>query len=109
MLSRDDDAFLQRRARLHRWWPWAAAALLLAVLGLWGYFFASGSLLVNPWAILTRLEAGDLPPATLAALAVLGAVGFLTLGFVMVAMVGLFWAALRNERRLLEIVRKLRG
>jgi hypothetical protein len=107
MMADGERAYVQRRARLQRWWPWVGGLLLAAVLGLWGYLFLSGSLLVNPWALLERLERNDVGAGTLAALAVLGTMGFLSLGIVMLAVLVLLWAAMRNERRLLDIIRKL--
>ena len=107
MLSEQDRRFVRRRERLLRWWPWAAGGLLLAIAALWGYLFVSGSLLVNPWLLLKRLEEGSVPTGTLAALAVLGSIGFLTLGALMLAMVCVLWGALRIERRLLRMIRGL--
>jgi hypothetical protein len=109
MISDDERAWLQRRTQLQRWWPWAGGVLLSAVLGLWGALFLSGSLLVNPWALLERLERDDISAPTLAALAVIGSIGFLSLGILMLAVLALLWAAMRNERRLLDIIRRLRG
>jgi hypothetical protein len=106
-MSGDDQAYVRRRTRLQRWWPWVGGLLLAAILGLWGYLFASGSLLVNPWALLQRLERNDIGEGTVAALAVLGTMGFLSLGIVMLAVLALLWAGMRNERRLLDIIRKL--
>jgi MFS family permease len=48
------------------------------------------------------------PSSVLAALALLGSVGFFVLGIVMLAVLALLHAAMRNERRLLEIIRRLR-
>lgn len=59
--------------------------------------------------MIARLDANDLTPGTLAALALLGAVGFLVLGFVLLALLALMWAAMRNEHRLLEIIRRLQS
>jgi hypothetical protein len=109
VLSEKDHAYLERRTQLQRWWPWAGGALLCAVAGLWGYLLVRESLLVHPWALIARIEAGSVTDGTLAALAVLGAVGFLALGIVMLAILALLWAAMRNERRLLEIIRRLRA
>ena len=107
MISDKDQAYVRRRTQLQRWWPWTGSVLLASILGLWGYLFLSGSLLVNPWALLERLERNDVGAGTLAALAVLGTMGFLSLGIVMLAVLALLWAAMRNERRLLDIIRKL--
>ena len=49
MISDKDQAYLRHRTQLQRWWPWTGSVLLASVLGLWGYLFLSGSLLVNPW------------------------------------------------------------
>jgi hypothetical protein len=108
LLTASDEAFVRRRLQLQRWWPWAALGLALAVVGLWGGLLVQGSLLVNPWIVIARLEAGQLAPGTLAALALLGSVGFFVLGIVMLAVLALLHAAMRNERRLLEIIRRLR-
>jgi hypothetical protein len=107
MMTADDRAFVGQRMRLLRAWPWLGGALLTAVLGLWGYLLFSRSLLMNPWALLQRLEGGIIPHATLAALAVLGSMGFLCLGVVMVAVIALLWASARNEQRLLGIIQRL--
>jgi hypothetical protein len=106
MMTDQEQAYVRRRAQLQGWWPWMGCLLLALVLGLWGYLFLSGSLLVNPWALLERLERNDVGVSTLAALAVLGTMGFLSLGVVMLAVLGLLWSAMRNERRLLDIIRK---
>ena len=108
-LSERDRAFLRHRRRLQQWWPWACAVLTAAVLGLWGYLLLNRSLLVSPWALMQRLEAGDLDHGTLAALAVLGSMAFLTLGIVMLAVLAMLWGATRHERRLLELIRRLGG
>ncbi len=108
-LDERDRAYLARRTRMLRWWPWAAGVLLVAILGLWGTLFLSRSLLVNPWVLLERLEANDVSQGTLAALALLGSMGFLVLGIVMLAVLALLWAAARNERRLLAMLRKLQS
>jgi hypothetical protein len=107
MLNADEGEYVRRRGQLQRWWPYAGGLLLTAVVGLWGYLFLSGSLLVNPWALLARIEAGDIGQGTLTALAVLGSMGFLALGIVMLGVIALLWSAMRNERRLLEIIRRL--
>jgi len=107
MLNEKDRALLDRRTQLQRWWPWAGTGLLAAVAGLWGYLLLRESLLVHPWALMARIEAGSVSDGTLAALALLGSVGFLALGIVMLAVIALLWAALKNERRLLDIIRRL--
>lgn len=107
MLDASESEYIRRRRQLQRWWPWAGGLLVTAVAGLWGWLFVSGSLLVNPWALLARIEAGDIGQGTLTALAVLGSMGFLALGVVMLAVIALLWSAMRNERRLLEIIRRL--
>jgi hypothetical protein len=107
MMTTEELTFVSKRARLLRTWPWVGAVLLVTVLGLWGYMFFSRSLLMNPWVLLQRLEGGIIPHATLAALAVLGSMGFLCLGVVMVAVIGLLWASARNEQRLLAIIQRL--
>ncbi len=107
MLSDTDRDFVRRREALLHWWPWAAAALVAAVLGLWGYLLASGSLLVNPWLLFRRLEDNAVTTGTLAALAMVGSIGFLALGMLMLAMVGVLWGALRTEQRLLRMIRLL--
>jgi hypothetical protein len=109
MLNENERVFLERRTQLQRWWPWAGAALLAAVAGLWGYLLLRESLLVHPWALMARIEAGTVSDGTLTALALMGCIGFLTLGIVMLAVIALLWASMRNERRLLDIIRKLRA
>jgi fatty acid desaturase len=108
-LPESDLQFVRRRAALVRAWPWVGTALLLVVVGLWGYWFFSGMLLANPWAVARGLERGTLRHDTAQTLALVGAVAFLAIGFLLLALILLLWAAMANERRLLRIIGTLRG
>jgi hypothetical protein len=66
-------------------------------------------LLINPWAVISRLEAGSLGTTTLMTMAAMLPVVMLTLSLLLLIFVLLAFVAFANERRLLRMVRRLQG
>ena len=108
-LSKREEAWLARRERLLRLWPWAGAALVALVVGGVAALATWVPLMVNPRAVIERLEAGSLGETTLMTLAALLPVVVLMLAGLLLAIVLLAFVAFANERRLLRLVRRLAG
>lgn len=109
MLSESDTAFLAARRRFVRTWPVAGWSVLAVLVALAGWLLATRPLLISPWAAMARLEAGTLPPSTLALAAVMLPVAMLMCLLVTAAAVLFGFAAFANERRHLAIIDQLGG
>lgn len=99
--------FLMERRRLIRHWPKAAWFLALSILALLGYLLIWHPLLINPFLVIRGLEEGSLPVATLALLAVFGAMAFVTCCLLILVMVWFLSVAISNERKLMNIIDQL--
>ena len=97
-LSPRDTAFLRRRERLLRYWPWAGGGLL------WLWFEVP--YLVNPRALALAVEAGELSEQTILMLATMLPVVFLTLLLAVAVFLALLFAVFGRERRLLRLLRR---
>jgi len=104
-----DTAFIKRRRRLLKLWPWAGSALLLMLLFLAAWMWIRVPYMINPWLVLEQIEAGTLADSTMLMMAgMLPVVMVAFLGFVAATIVILF-TAFSNERRMLGIIRRFRG
>lgn len=106
-LTRQEKLFVEKRAKFARSWPIVGAALLAMIAVLAAWLFFSNPLLINPWAVLSKLEAGSLPDSTLATMATLLPVVMFTCLFVLVVALVFFWVAFSNERKHLALIRRL--
>jgi len=65
ILTAQERFFIEKRRRLTRVWPVVSTLLLLAILSLAGWLFWSNPLLVNPWAVFSRLQLHSISESTL--------------------------------------------
>ncbi|MHA7815007.1 MAG: hypothetical protein ACX93N_00900 [Pseudohaliea sp.] len=105
-LTPSEAAFLRRRERLLRYWPWAGGGLLwlLGCLLLW--LWLEVPYLVNPRALALAVEGGELPEATILVLATMLPVVFLALLITVAVFLVLLFAVFGRERRLLRLLRR---
>ena len=87
-------------------WPWVGAALLLLLLGFMAVVWWRVPLLINPWAAFADFQDGAIEPATLHLMALMLPVVALLLLVVMLLLLVFITVALRNERRLLELLER---
>ncbi len=106
-LSEKQLEFLRRRRKLVRWWPLGGGLLLLVIGGLAGGLFWRAPVFVNPFLVESQLQAGQMPDATEAMLAVLLPVMVLLCLFFAAILVLLTFSAIANERRHLQIITTL--
>jgi hypothetical protein len=107
-LEGDGLAFVKRRSTLVRRWPAVAWAMLAGIVAVFGFLLYSSPLLVNPWEVALRIEAETLATPTLTLMAALLPIVFLSCFVLLVALVLFQFAAMANERRLLQIIASLR-
>jgi uncharacterized membrane protein YqhA len=108
MLSAMEERFLDRRRTLVRLWPVVGAGMAALVVGFWGYLFLRRPLLANPFHLMHELEQHTVSEATLVVLALVGSLMNLVAGLMLLVFVGLAFAAIANERRLIAMVDRLR-
>jgi hypothetical protein len=106
-LTEQERVFIERRAKLVRVWPIVGAICLAGVLCLTAWLWFTRPWLVNPWAVFSGLEAGLIPGPTILLMAAMLPVVVLTSLFVLVVCLLYCFAAFSNERKHLEIIRRL--
>ncbi len=103
-LTPTEQAFVDRRRRLLSLWPYAGSGLVAGMLGFALWLWFSAPLMINPLATVAALKSGSLEESTLAVIAVMLPILLLAMLGAFLVVVGLFFAAFRNERRLLELL-----
>jgi hypothetical protein len=104
MLSAVEERFLDRRRTLVRLWPVVGSAMVVVIVGFWGYLFLRRPLLANPFHLMHELEHHAVSDATLVVLALVGSLMVLAMGLMLLVFVALSFAAIGNERRLIAMV-----
>lgn len=97
-------AYVQRRRRQIRLWPWVATALLGLLLAVYGWLWWHYPLYVSPAALLAELQSGAPDMERLALLAALGNLAFIGCGLFIAALIGVASLALYNEHRLIRLL-----
>lgn len=108
MENQTEHDYLQRRERLARAWPWVGASLLAALLGLAVWLWWRTPLLIDPWLVMRRLAANDLGQGTLALMATMLPVLVILCLVLSLGLVLLGFQGMRNERRLLKLLKRHR-
>jgi hypothetical protein len=96
-MNEQEQAFLTRRARLIRAWPYAGSILLTTVIGFGGFLFWRVPTLANPYAVLSRLETNSIPQSTMMISAVLLPIAFMACVILAASIVLFTFAHLSNE------------
>lgn len=97
-------AFIEKRLRQIRYWPFMAAVLLLLLLACYGFLYFRYPLYVSPDALMEALRKPQPDLQQLALLAVLGNLAFICMGLLILLLVVVVSLALWNERRLIALL-----
>lgn len=106
-LSQTDKAFVEKRERRARYWPFFGAALLVMVTTYGAWLWLKIPHLINPWHVIERFEAGTLSESTMGVMAVMLPIVMSLLLVFAFTVVLLWFIPFRNERRLIRLVREL--
>jgi len=90
-----------------RFWPYAGSALLVGIIGLALHLYLNTPLLINPFVVLARIESGSIEQSSLHTMAILLPIAFLMVCVLLLVLVLVLYAAFSNEKKYLEIVRRL--
>jgi len=99
--------FLKRRGKLVGLWPLAGSFLLVLLLVLIAWLYFRAPLLVNPFEVMARLDAGTIEESTLLLSAVLLPVMTLTCIVILIAMILFMFSAFSTEKKHLLLIAKL--
>lgn len=97
-------AYIERRRRQIRYWPFMAAGLVIILLACYAFLFIKAPLYVSPSELLEQLRAQKLRHDDLVMLAALGNLAFIGCGFFIFALILLTSLSLWNESRLIRIL-----
>ncbi len=100
-------AFIRRRQKLIRAWPFVGGGLLAALALLSGWLYVQNPLLINPFEIVQRLEGGGLDPSTLMTMAGLLPLVFLGSIFLVFLLILFTFAKFRTESKYLALLTEL--
>jgi hypothetical protein len=108
MLSNGDETFLATRARLLSAWRYVGVGILVGYLAAVTWLVLRSPLLFNPWAVLSRLQAGTYPPSLYKLVAAfLPVMALLCLLLVLCILLFLF-STMQHEKRYQAIITALR-
>lgn len=100
-MTPDQLAYLARRRRQIRYWPFMAGMLLALLVAAYGWLFLKAPIYVSPMAFVQQLQGRQLGLDQLATLAALGNLAFIACGLFILALIGVASLALWNEHRLI--------
>ncbi len=106
-LNEQEQAFLARRSRLLRAWPYAGTILLITLIGFGAFLFWRVPMLANPHAVLSRLEANSISQSTMVVSVVLLPILFVVCVILASSIVLFTFAHLANERKYLQIIQNM--
>lgn len=103
------EAFLKRRRRLVRAWPFVGGGLLAALVLFSAWLYVRTPLLINPVEIVRRIEGGGVDSATLLTLAGLVPVLLLSCIFLLFVLIAFGFAKFRTESKYLALLAEHRS
>lgn len=101
-LSPEQLAYVERRRRQIRYWPWVALLLTLLLAGLYLWLWHTMPWFVDPQALVAGLRDGSIDTNELAMLAALGNLAFVGCGLLILVIIIFTSVALWNEHRLIR-------
>lgn len=109
MTGPGNERFIAKRRSLLKAWRYVGPLLLVLIAGLATYLYLKTPLMINPFALVTAIEAGAIEDSTLQLMAVFVPLLFLVVCFLLVVLVVLMYAAFANEKKYLAILDRLPG
>jgi H+/Cl- antiporter ClcA len=103
-MTPDQEAYLERRRRQIRYWPFMAVVLVAVLGACYGWLYVKAPVYVSPAELVRQLTAQKLGVNQLATLAALGNLAFIACGLFILALIAITTIALRNERHLIRLL-----
>ena len=106
-LTPKEQAFIDRRRKLLKAWPWAGGGALALLAALVTWLWIEVPMMINPWAAMEAVRGGTLEESTLVVMALMLPILVLAVMGVLGVMVALLFVALSHERRLIGMLDRL--
>ena len=90
MLTQLQKEFIDKRMRLHKYWPWITALLALLWGGVSLFFYFRYPLFANPFFVIEQLEKNRVEPTTMILLSAMSPIFVMTIGFLLLVLIILF-------------------
>ncbi|MBN1223193.1 MAG: hypothetical protein JXB23_08075 [Candidatus Aminicenantes bacterium] len=100
-------SFLKKRRRLAIFWPVVATLLLMGILAFLVWMFVKNPLLVNPFEVASRIDAGTIENSTLILMAGMLPIMFLACILILVVVVLFGFSMFSKEKKYLDIIDRL--
>lgn len=100
-------AYIERRRRQIRYWPWLALLLTGVLGGLYAWLWLNMPWFLDPQALVQGVQSGKLDTSKLASVAALGNLAFIGCGLLILVIILFTSVALWNEHRLIRYVDQL--
>jgi hypothetical protein len=97
-------AYIGRRRRQMRYWPFMAVMLTVVLAGCYAFLFIKAPVYVSPFSFVEQLRAHKIGNDQLATLAALGNLAFIACGFFILALIALTSLSMWNEHRLIQMM-----
>jgi len=107
VLAPQQIAYVERRRRQIRYWPWMALLLTLVLGGLYAWLQVNVPYFLDPQALVQGVQSGKIDTSKLATLAALGNLAFIGCGLLILVIILFTTVALWNEHRLIRYVDQL--
>lgn len=100
-------AYVARRRRQLRYWPWLALVLVLLLAAAYGWLWQHAPININPFLVLDQFHHKTVSDEEMIMLAARGSLALVTCGLFLLLIILLVSVALLNEQRLLHILDEL--
>jgi uncharacterized membrane protein len=109
LMNSEDEAFLKKREKMIKTWPFVGVAIIIMFLGLAMHFFISVPRMINPIQVFSELNSGTIPETSLVIMTAMVPILNLTIIVMMVVFVLLAWKFFSHEKRYHKIIANLSG
>jgi len=104
VLLETDTEFLAKRQLNNRVWGSVGPLLIGGLIILFGFLWFAAPMLVNPFAVMNRLQEDSVDITTLQTMAIMLPMVFSLLCIVMLALIGIIYRSARIERYYLQLL-----
>ncbi len=109
MITDNELEFLTKRKKMVRAWPFVGVPMIVVMIGFLVGLYFRAPLLINPYALMARLEAKNIDQSTIVLSALLLPIAFLVLFFLLFAIVLLTFALISKEKKYIRIIDALQA
>lgn len=106
-LTPKEQAFIDRRRKLLKAWPWAGGGALALLAALVTWLWIEVPMMINPLAAMEAVSSGAMEESTLLAMALMLPILVLAVMGVLGVMVTLMFVAMSHERRLIGMLDRI--